>query len=98
MQKNEARTPNQHDYPLFPTLPRQPPSGTPYLICAKVYDPYFQHMGPKAGGNGNDTSGEGKLEQIRVKKLKFSLKGSNYEDAQNPWLSGKRSRNGQGNE
>lgn len=33
-------------------------------------------------------SQEGKLNMIRVKRLKFTLKGSNYEDAQNTALSG----------
>lgn len=52
-------------------------------------------MGTKAkgkkgqeGGASGISSQEGKLEQIRVKKLKFTLKGSNYEDAQNAGLSG----------
>ena len=31
---------------------------------------------------------QGKLEMIRVKRLKFTLKGSNYEDAQQAGLSG----------
>lgn len=66
-----------------------------------MYDPYFQNLGGKAGGaagkkgqeDGKKGQGvfaeEGKLEQIRVKKLKFTLKGSNYEDAQNAGLSGR---------
>lgn len=46
---------------------------------------------------GGVVSQEGELNMIRVKRLKFTLKGSNYEDAQNTALSGEaqgRTKNG----
>ncbi|CAM9853382.1 unnamed protein product, partial [Scytosiphon promiscuus] len=55
----------------------------------KVYDPNFQHKGGKTKNEqqlGGISSQEGKLHMIRVKRLKFTLKGSNYEDAQNTAL------------
>lgn len=55
----------------------------------QVYDPNFQQQsikseakGGKKASGGAGQSVEGKLEKIRVKKLKFTLKASNYEDAQ----------------
>ena len=50
----------------------------------QVYDPYFQHKGQEQGV----VSQEGKLNMIRVKRLKFTLKGSNYEDSKNTALGG----------
>lgn len=52
-----------------------------------MYDPNFQHKKGQEQGGGV-VSQEGKLNMIRVKKLKFTLKGSNYEDAQNTAPSG----------
>lgn len=57
-----------------------------------MYDPNFQHKGGR-GKKGQEQGGgvvsqEGKLNMIRVKRLKFTLKGSNYEDAQNTALGG----------
>lgn len=60
-----------------------------------MYDPNFQHKGgktKKGQEQGGISSQEGKLHMIRVKRLKFTLKGSNYEDAQNTALGGKRVR------
>lgn len=57
----------------------------------QVYDPNFQHKGgktKKGQEQGGISSQEGKLHMIRVKRLKFTLKGSNYEDAQNTALGG----------
>ncbi|CAN0073866.1 unnamed protein product [Ectocarpus sp. 6 AP-2014] len=54
----------------------------------KVYDPNFQHKGggTKKGQDQGVFSQEGKIHMIRVKRLKFTLKGSNYEDSQNTAL------------
>lgn len=49
-----------------------------------MYDPNFQQKGHEQGV----ASQEGKLNMIRVKRLKFTLKGSNYEDAQTTALGG----------
>ncbi len=49
-----------------------------------MYDPNFQQKGQEQGV----VSQEGKLNMIRVKRLKFTLKGSNYEDAQTTALGG----------
>lgn len=62
----------------------------------QVYDPNFQHKGggKEPGGGGVVSSQEGKLNMIRVKRLKFTLKGSNYEDAQNTSLGSERKKTG----
>lgn len=64
----------------------------------QVYDPNFQHKGGKkgqeSGGGAGVSSQEGKLNMIRVKRLKFTLKGSNYEDAQNTALGGESRKTG----
>lgn len=59
-----------------------------------MYDPNFQQQSLKSAvkGRGKESKGagasvEGKLEQIRVKKLKFTLKESGYENAQDALLS-----------
>lgn len=59
-----------------------------------MYDPNFQQQSLKSavkgmgkGSKGAGASVEGKLEQIRVKKLKFTLKESGYENAQDALLS-----------
>ena len=49
-----------------------------------MYDPNFQNE-----SNGSEAnSQEGRLEMMRVKKLKFTLKASNYKAVKNPGLSG----------
>lgn len=61
-----------------------------YESVSQVYDPNFQHKGG-GGKKGQDqgVSQEGKIHMIRVKRLKFTLKGSNYEDSQKTALGGK---------
>lgn len=56
-----------------------------------MYDPNFQHKGiggKKGQEQGGGLSQEGELNMIRVKRLKFTLKGSNYEDSQDTALGG----------
>lgn len=56
-------------------------------MSIQVYDPNYQQK--RKGSNRGARFQEGRLEMIRVKKLKFALKGSNCEGVQNARLSGK---------
>lgn len=77
---------------------RSPPtwrSNVLFFFLVQVYDPNFQLQHSKSRGGGRDRGGEGvsaegKLEQIRVKKLKFTLKDSNYEHAESTRRSSER--------